>query len=112
MKAGDLNRSITVEVRGGGVDAAGQEVQTWTTFTTLWANVKGATGMASIRQSAPEDGVARELNGYSFRIRYRTDITPGMRVSFAGDVFDIKQVRHDYAGRVWTDLVAEAGNDG
>ena len=71
--------------------------------------MKGATGMASVRQSGLQDNVAGSLNSYSFRIRYRTDITDAMRIVYGGLTFDIKQVRHDLAGHEWTDLVCEEG---
>jgi SPP1 family predicted phage head-tail adaptor len=113
VKAGELNRQIVIQSRDAGEDAAGQPVDTWTTLATVWANVRGATGMGSIRQSANQDGVAVELNSYSFRIRYRTDVDAAKRVVFGGQNFDVKQVRHDHAGKEWTDLVCEVGgNDG
>lgn len=113
MKAGELNRQIVIQSRDTGEDAAGQPVDTWTTLATVWANVAGATGMGSIRQSATRDGVAVELNSYSFRIRYRTDVDAARRVVFGGQNYDVKQVRHDFAGKEWTDLVCEVGgNDG
>lgn len=113
MEIGSLNRRIVIQSRDSGEDAAGQPVQTWTTLATVWANIKGATGMGSIRQSANRDGVAVELNSYSFRIRYRTDVDAAKRVVFGGLNYDVKQVRHDLAGKEWTDLVAElGGNDG
>lgn len=113
MDAGQLNRRIVIQSRDAGTDAAGQPVNTWTTLATVWANVKGATGMASIRQSAAREGMAVEMNSYSFRIRFRTDIDASARVVFGGQNYDIKQVRHDFAGREWTDLVCElGGNDG
>lgn len=77
----------------------------------IWANAMGASGMASIRQSSSQDGVARSLNSYSFRIRYRPAVTADMRLVCGGEIFDIKQVRHDLAERLWTDLVCEQGAD-
>lgn len=76
----------------------------------LWAQPAGASGMASIMQSRTEDGVPRELNSYSFRIRYRPHgITSDMRVldTDTNMLFNIKQIRHDLARRQWTDLVCE-----
>lgn len=109
MKAGDLNRLITIQAKQSGADAAGQPVDTWTDVAQVWANIKGETGMASIRKTLPRDGVAMSLDAYSFRIRFLTGIVAGMRVLYEGATFDILQVRMDYAGRVWTDLVCEAG---
>lgn len=109
MRAGDFNRLITIQSKQAGQDAAGQPVNVWTTVAAVWANIKGETGMASIRKTLPRDGVSMSLDAYSFRIRFRDDITAGMRVLYQGASFSILQVRLDYAGRVWTDLVCEAG---
>lgn len=109
MKAGRLRNLIAIQSRDSGVDAAGQPAQTWTALTSVWADILGANGMQTIK--VPLDGV--EINAYSFRIRYRTDINAGMRVVFGGQNYDIKQARHDLARREWTDLVCElGGNDG
>lgn len=109
MKAGKLRHLILIQSRDTGTDDAGQPVETWTDVASVWADILGATGMATIK--APLDGV--EINAYSFRIRYRTDINAGMRVVSDGLNYDIKQVRHDLARREWTDLVCEVGgNDG
>lgn len=113
MKAGSLSRRITIQSRVAGVDEAGQPTLTWADHVSVWADIRGATGMGAIRASEPRDGVAVELNNYSIRIRYRTGLDAGMRVLVGSDVFDVKQVRMDMAGREWTDLVCEVGgNDG
>lgn len=109
MRAGDFNRSITIQAKQAAQDAAGQPVNTWVDVATVWANVKGETGMASIRKTLPRDGVAMSLDAYSFRIRFMDGLAAGMRVLYQGTAFDILQVRMDYAGRVWTDLVCETG---
>lgn len=109
LDIGSLNRQIEIQAQQSGVDAAGQPINTWTTVATVWANVRGESGMASIRKTLPRDGVAMSLDAYSFRVRFMTGIVAGMRVLYEGTAFDILQVRMDYAGRVWTDLVCEAG---
>ena len=111
MKAGSLNQPITIQSRTVGEDAAGQPVQTWTDYASVWANVLGATGMASIRNSSPHEGVSTEINSYSFRIRFLDGLTAGMRVLYNSVPFDVKQVRMDYAGHEWTDLVCELGGN-
>lgn len=113
LSAGSLNRRIRLERRSGAVDPIGQQVDAWVTHIEIWANVRGATGMASLRQSSPIEGVATSINSYSFRVRFREDLDPGMRVVYGGRVFDIKQIRLDFEGREWTDIVCEVGgNDG
>lgn len=113
MEAGELNRRITIQSRQSGEDEAGGPLTTWVDVASVWADVRGTTGMGSIRQSSEMGGVAVELNQYSFRIRYRTGLNAGMRIVFGGQNYDVKFVRQDLAGREWTDLVAEVGgNDG
>ena len=109
MQAGNLNRRIEIQKQTEVRLPSGQPKLEWTVYKRVWAWVKGATGMASVRQSGLQDNVAGSLNSYSFRIRYRADITNAMRIAYGGFTFDIKQVRHDLAGHEWTDLVCEEG---
>ncbi len=113
MQSGKLNRRIVIQSRVAGEDAAGQPTTTWTDVVTVWADIRGATGMGSIKQSASMGGVAVELNSYSFRIRFREGLSSGMRVAYGGKNYDVKFVRMDFEKREWTDIVAElGGNDG
>lgn len=113
LKAGDLNRRITLQSRDEGEDEAGGPLLTWTTLATVWCSVRTPTGMGSIRNHANQDGIAVELNTYSFRIRYRTDVDAANRIVFDGQNYDVKLIKHDHANKEWTDLVAEVGgNDG
>jgi SPP1 family predicted phage head-tail adaptor len=113
LSAGKLNRRITLQRRTKAQDSTGQEVDEWTDVVRVWAWVKTQSGMSATRQSSVVDGVAMSLNSYSFRVRYRPGVTDDMRVAYQGVFFDIKQVRHDIAGHIWTDIVCEqGGNDG
>lgn len=116
MKAGDLNRRITIQARDTGEDEAGQPVTTWTTYTKTWADVRGISGLTAIRNGIPAD-----VQGVSFRLRYRTDLTFALRVCLndenddpiESDPFDIQNVLKDVKGKEWTDLVSIVGaNDG
>lgn len=107
LDAGQLNRRITIERRTAGQDAAGQPLTTWETVAQVWANFRAPSGAASAERLAADREAS--LTTYSVRIRYRTDITAGMRVTEAGAVYDINQVIPDAAGRVHTDLVCTVG---
>lgn len=110
MDIGSLNRRIAIQSRTAGTDEAGQPLLTWTDVATVWANVAGQTGLGTIKNSGD---VTAAIKAYSFRIRFREGIDEGMRVLYNATPFDVKQVRMDYAGREWTDLVCEqGGNDG
>ena len=107
IAAGSLNRRITIQQRETGHDDAGQPTSSWADVVTLWANIAGQTGMGSITRA--QDDIPASIERYSFRIRYREGITAGMRVLHNGQAFDIRQVRMDFAGHEYTDLVAELG---
>lgn len=106
MDIGALNRRITIQRRQTGEDEAGQPLLGWEDVASVWANVLGQTGLGTIKTSGT---VAAAIKAYSFRIRFREGLDEGMRVVLAGSPFDVKQVRMDYAGREWTDLVCEVG---
>lgn len=108
MKAGDLNRRVTIQARIAGADAAGQPLDAWGDVATVWANVRGETGMGTIRNSGD---IPTPIKKYSFRIRFRDGLGEGMRVIYSGQAYDVQAVRMDFAGREWTDLVCEIAGD-
>src|SRR5574337_414744 len=110
LSAGSLNRPVTIQQRVDGHDEAGQPLQIWADVVTVWANVASATGLTTIKNASD---VAAAIKRDSIRIRFRDGLDEGMRVLLDSIPFDVKEVRMDYAGREWTDLVCEqGGNDG
>jgi SPP1 family predicted phage head-tail adaptor len=111
VNAGKRRKLLTVQSRDSGTDAAGQPVSTWTQVGQVFADVRAQTGLGTIRGTF--EGVAADVNAYSFRISFTRSFDAGMRVLLDGEAFDITAVRHDLAGRKWTDLVCTlGGNDG
>lgn len=106
MRAGQLNRRITIQQRTSAQDAAGQPVLTWVDVATVWANIAGDNGLRTIHVAGD---IPLSVKRYSFRIRFREGLNEAMRVLYDGTPFDIRAVRMDYAGRQWTDLVCEEG---
>lgn len=112
MEAGKLNRRILVEKRADGQDETGQVLDCWERVGWFWAWVMTKSGISASRSLVgDDDGVSRSIVRYSFRIRFNKRIAPSMRVVYQDVVFDIKQVRHDLAGKEWTDLVCEEGGN-
>ncbi|MCR4158819.1 phage head closure protein [Kerstersia gyiorum] len=110
MQAGSLNRRIVIQRRTQGQDDAGQPIDTWEDFAKPWSWIKTQSGVSASKSlTEAQDGVARSIVAYSFRIRYRPSVTDDMRVVYGGMIFAIKQVRHDLAEHIWTDLVCEEG---
>ena len=104
MRAGTLNRQITIQKQGTTLDDYGEPTSGWVVVATVWADVRHASGMETVKSGA-EVSVVKA----SIRIRRRTDVTAGMRVLCDGKVYDIRAVLDDVSGRVYTDLVVEVG---
>jgi len=84
MRAGQLDRRITIEQNTPGHDAAGAPTESWATLATVWAEVRPAAG----REFFDAQQIVAEAK-VVFRIRYRSDVDHKMRVSYAGNLYDI-----------------------
>lgn len=87
MRAGKLDRTIAIERLTETVTPTGSVVTAWTNIATVRAQI--------VTQSASEF-----LTGYGeaeagtivFRIRYIAGITTADRVSYGGQIYDLKEV--------------------
>ena len=103
MRTGPLNRRIQIQQPGATQDAIGQPIPGWTTTATVWADIRIKSGLESIKSDAPTSIVQA-----SMRIRYRSDITAGMRAVHNLKAYNITAVLPDAGGREYLDLVCEA----
>lgn len=87
MRAGRLNRRITIQTPTEVQDDHGQPIPSWATFRTVWAEVKQQPG----KESFDADQVVAETNTI-FRIRYLTGLTRKMRISYNSDLYDIHSI--------------------
>jgi SPP1 family predicted phage head-tail adaptor len=102
MRPGLLNRRVVVQQQSTTQDAIGQPVLTWTTFATLWADIRHSSGVESIKADALTSTVRA-----SIRVRYTRTITTGMRVVEGTTTYNIVAVLPDMGGKEYTDLVCE-----
>jgi SPP1 family predicted phage head-tail adaptor len=102
VRAGTLNARVTIEQPTAGQDAVGQPVLTWTTVAVVWAHVRHRSGMETIRGDADTSVVKA-----SIRIRYKTGLNAGMRVTHGASTYDIRAVLMDVEHKEYTDLVCE-----
>ncbi|GAB3763483.1 hypothetical protein GCM10028796_17050 [Ramlibacter monticola] len=103
MRAGTLNRQVTIQQPGATQDELGQPIPgDWTTLATVWANIRHLNGLETVKAGA-ETATVRA----SIRIRYRTDVTAAMRVVHGATTYQIKAVLPDEAGRQHVDLACE-----
>ncbi len=106
VRAGDLNRRVRIERNGGGFDEIGQPIDGWAEVVTVWGNVKMLTGKETVLSNSDVGSATA-----SIRIRYRTDITNGMRAVVDGVIFNILQALSNIAARNYTDLACETGSN-
>lgn len=87
MRAGTLDRRLTIKAPVDGQDSMGGPTVTYTTLATVWAEKQDKGG----REFMAAQQVNAEVTT-QFRIRYRSDVTPEHRVTCDGLDFDILYV--------------------
>lgn len=87
IKAGKLDRQITIERQTETVAASGSVSKTWAALATV---------RAELVQLAAEEYLAGfgevDTGGAVFRIRYLAGITTADRVTFDGATYDIEEI--------------------
>lgn len=84
MEPGRLDRRITLLRRDTTVDDWNQQVDTYTTVATIWAEVRDAG--AKEREEADQKVTVRPK---VFTIRHRSDVTTMHRITYEGDTYEI-----------------------
>lgn len=102
MRPGLLNSRVVVQQQSTTQDALGQPVLSWSTFATLWADVRHTSGIEAIKDSA----IASVVRA-SIRVRYRNGITTAMRVVHGSTTYNIVAVLPDVGGKEYVDLACE-----
>ena len=102
MQAGRLNRRCVIQQPGTTEDEIGQPIPGWTDVATVWADIRHKSGLEAIKAGAPVSTVQA-----SIRIRYRSDVTAGMRVVHNLVAYNIVAVMPDASGREFVDLACE-----
>ena len=100
MRAGQLDRRITLRAPTATQDAAGQQIDTMSVVATVWANefpLRGEEGFAAAQKYG--EVTTR------FRIRYLAGITVRHDLVYDGRTYDIKAVL-PIGRRVGLELIA------
>jgi len=88
MRAGRLrHRVIIQEPTAGTPDAFNESTDTWSTFATVWAEVKPLNANENIRN----EQVVMDAT-HIITIRHLSGITPDMRISFDSRTFNISSI--------------------
>ena len=105
MRAGDLDRRITIRRASFAPDAFNEPVATWSDTATVWAAARHVTDAERFR--AQEIGAEVTTR---FTIRYSSevaDLGPTDRVAFDGREYNITGVR-ELGRREWLEMGAVA----
>jgi len=87
MRAGDLRHRITLQQKTETRDSFGAVIETWNDVATLYASIEPLRG----KEFFDAQQVNAEVT-IRIRIRYRSGVTPNMRVLFGTRTFDIQSV--------------------
>lgn len=123
MDIGKLDKRITLQTRSATLDAYGQELNSWTDYATIWANVRPIGGKEAQRQYDLEKvrpfGVESILT-HTVAIRYDVRFLPpktvdAWRISYvtpAGTrIFNILAARDLEEGRRYIIFDCSEGNE-
>ncbi len=83
-----MNKRVKLQSPSRSSDEAGGATVTWTDVASIWAAIEPLTGKEPYV-------VAQQLQGqvsHKVTIRYRSGLTPGMRVLYDSRIFDVKSV--------------------
>lgn len=87
MRAGRLDRRVTLQRRALTRDVYGGEVPNWTDYATVWAGREDKRGREEF-----EAGAVRGEAQAVFRLRHRPDVRVEDRVLDAGTIWDVISV--------------------
>lgn len=87
VRAGNFNRRIVIQSFTVGRNEVGEEIKTWATWKTVWAEMlpeKGDETFQSDRRVATQT--------VKFRIRFLAGVGPDKQILFEGKTFEIVDV--------------------
>ena len=87
MRAGKLDRLITIQAPGTTQNEIGEVVEAWTTFAQVWAYVSDISGREYVESGATQNEAQTKV-----QIRHIDGVVPNMRVTLGSDVYNIESV--------------------
>ena len=99
-QAGQLDRRITIQTFSETTDSFGQEVKSFSTLASVWANVVEKVGREG------EDGeMIAATKKVEFVIRYRSDVNEEMRISYNSNTYKIQAIQSADARKAFLKIV-------
>ncbi len=99
-QAGQLDRRITIKKFSETTDSFGQQVKSFSTLASVWANVVEKVG----REGEDGDMIAATKK-VEFIIRYRTDVDEEMRILYNNNTYKIQAIQSADARKAFLKIV-------
>ncbi len=103
-RACDLRHTVTIQQESRVADGGGGYALTWTKVADARAAIEPLTGGERLRAMQLEDKVSHRVT-----IRYRGDVTAGMRLKFGTRLFNIRAVINPDERNCWLELMCDEG---
>lgn len=87
MRLGRLGQRVTIQQQATSLNSVGENVGAWSDLVTVWAQAQPIRGREYFAS-----GAEQQVADVRFRIRYRSGITPSMRIRWRGVLHDIVDV--------------------
>lgn len=87
LNPGHLDRRIELQRRVLTQDAQGQQVQSFETYATVWAEKRDIAGREYFAAEAVQSQVTTR-----FRIRWRSDVLATDRIAYDAKSYDLEQI--------------------
>lgn len=84
MKAGRLDRLVTIQTFTTTKNSMGEETKTWSDFAEVYARKRDISSREFFEAGARQAEITTE-----FTIRYRSDVTTQMRIQLDGNTYQI-----------------------
>jgi SPP1 family predicted phage head-tail adaptor len=102
---GEMLEQVVIQTRTATPNAYGEDVETWATYTTVWANIESNRRATDLEAYIAGAGKERQRTQYVARIYYDPAITVDVhRLSWGGKFYDILQAFDPTGRRQWTEL--------
>lgn len=102
---GEMLDQVTIQQRAATQDSYGEEVETWSTYATVWANIEANRRATDMEAFVAGAGKERQRTQYIARIYYDPAITVDRhRAQWGSKFYDIEQAFDPTGRRQWTEL--------
>lgn len=89
MRAGLLRQRVTIQAPNVVTNAYGEPITSWVPLATVWGSVLPLAGREAMNQEA---GQVQATVQQDVRIRWRSDVSPRMRLVVGARALDVESV--------------------